>query len=182
MSGTPNPKSTMGNAIKIYLFPALVTILATLIWRDVTEMRSDIKALLAQSNIDKTDIQNLKRDVQVLEQAVFNKKITATSIPPLKDDNKPFDVLSSIIYQEIFTWAKHFIWIVKSEIIMRINFPIQIIFQFYILFLCLFYLDFLKNLHLWAFLNLIFLEEYLRYDLEHIHVLLYFFFLFLLVQ
>lgn len=77
MSGAPTPKNSLGNAIKIYLFPALVTILATLIWRDVTEMRSDIKALLAQSNIDKTDIQNLKKDVQNLETAVFNKKIVA---------------------------------------------------------------------------------------------------------
>ena len=78
MSGVNNPKSSLGNAVKIYLFPALVTILATLIWRDVTEMRSDIKMLLAQSNIDKTDIQNLKRDVQTLEFTVFNKKITAS--------------------------------------------------------------------------------------------------------
>jgi hypothetical protein len=94
MSGLNTPKNSLGNTIKIYLFPALVTILATLIWRDVTEMRSDIKALLAQSNIDKTDILNLKRDVQVLEQAVFNKKITAASVPPLKNDNKPFDLIA----------------------------------------------------------------------------------------
>ena len=70
------PKNSLGNTIKLYLFPALVTILASLIWRDVTEMRSDIKALLAQSNVDKTDIQNLKRDVSfkkdVLE-AIPNK-------------------------------------------------------------------------------------------------------------
>jgi hypothetical protein len=74
MSGIPTPKSSIGNAIKLYLFPVLVTILATLIWRDVTEMRSDVKMLLAQSNVDKTDIQNLKKDVQMLEQAVFNKR------------------------------------------------------------------------------------------------------------
>ena len=86
MSGVPNPKNSMGNAIKIYLFPALVTILATLIWRDVTEMRYDIKALLAQSNIDKTDIQNLKKDMQMLNQAVFNKKIVASVID---DETKP---------------------------------------------------------------------------------------------
>jgi guanylate kinase len=71
MSGAPISKNSMGNTIKIYLFPALVTVLATLIWRDVTEMRSDIKALLAQSNIDKTEIQNLKRDVQILNHEVF---------------------------------------------------------------------------------------------------------------
>jgi hypothetical protein len=73
MSGVNNPKNSLGNAVKIYLFPALVTVLATLIWRDVTEMRTDIKMLLAQSNIDKTDIQNLKRDVQMLNNAVFFK-------------------------------------------------------------------------------------------------------------
>jgi hypothetical protein len=85
MSNVSSPKSSLGNTIKVYLFPALVTILASLIWRDVTEMRNDIKALLAQSNVDKTDIQNLKRDVDKLEQAVFNRKIAANmeSFPKL---------------------------------------------------------------------------------------------------
>jgi len=79
MSVTPTPKNSVGNALKLYIFPVLVTILATLIWRDVTEMRNDVKMLLAQSNVDKTDIQNLKRDVQMLEQAVFNKRVVATT-------------------------------------------------------------------------------------------------------
>lgn len=47
--------------LKIWLFPSLVTILGTLIWRDVVEMKSDIKSLLAQSNVDKTRIDNLER-------------------------------------------------------------------------------------------------------------------------
>jgi len=70
----PTPKSSVANTLKIYVFPALVTILATLIWRDVTEMRTDVKMLLAQSNIDKTKIETLEKDVKSLEQAVFNKK------------------------------------------------------------------------------------------------------------
>ncbi len=63
MSENPISKSSLGNALKLYLFPSVVTILAMMIWRDVTELRSDVKALLAQSNIDKTEIQNLKREV-----------------------------------------------------------------------------------------------------------------------
>lgn len=47
--------------LKIWLFPSLVTILGTLIWRDISEMKSDVKALLAQTNIDKTRIDNLER-------------------------------------------------------------------------------------------------------------------------
>ena len=74
-----SPKQSALNTLKVYLFPTLVTILAMLIWRDVTELRSDIKALLAQSNIDKTKIENLERDVKTLEQAVFNKRITASA-------------------------------------------------------------------------------------------------------
>jgi hypothetical protein len=68
-------KHNIGNAIKVYIFPSLVTILAMLIWRDVSELRSDVKSLLAQSNIDKTKIESLEKDVKMLEQATFNKKL-----------------------------------------------------------------------------------------------------------
>jgi len=63
MSVSPNPKSSVPNALKLYLFPSLVSILAMMIWRDVSELRVDVKQLLAQSNIDKTEILNLKREV-----------------------------------------------------------------------------------------------------------------------
>lgn len=64
-------KSNIINTVKVYLFPSLVTILSTMIWRDVTELRSDVKMLLAQSNIDKTRIDNLQKEVQMLQQKVF---------------------------------------------------------------------------------------------------------------
>jgi hypothetical protein len=73
------PKNSVANAIKIYLFPSLVSVLAIMIWRDVTELRSDVKSLLAQSNVDKTRIDNLTNDVKMLEEAVFNKKTRAHS-------------------------------------------------------------------------------------------------------
>jgi len=68
-------KHNIGNTVKVYLFPSLLSILAMLIWRDVSELRSDVKALLAQSNIDKTKIESLEKDVKMLEQATFNKKL-----------------------------------------------------------------------------------------------------------
>ena len=73
------PKGSMVNTIKLYIFPALVTVISMLIWRDISELRSDVKALLAQSNIDKTRIDNLINDVKMLEEAVFNKKTRAHS-------------------------------------------------------------------------------------------------------
>ena len=53
----PSSKTSMGNTFKIYLFPAMVSVLSMLIWRDVSELRSDVKALLAQSSVDKTKIE-----------------------------------------------------------------------------------------------------------------------------
>jgi hypothetical protein len=73
------PKGSMVNTIKLYIFPALVTVISMLIWRDISELRADVKALLAQSNIDKTRIDNLTNDVRMLEEAVFNKKNRAHS-------------------------------------------------------------------------------------------------------
>jgi hypothetical protein len=79
----------MVTTIKLYVFPALVTVISMLIWRDISELRSDVKALLAQSNIDKTRIDNLINDVRVLEQIIYNKK-TTTSTSWLNIQHDPY--------------------------------------------------------------------------------------------
>lgn len=50
-------------AFKVWIFPSLVSILAMMILNDVSEIKADVKALMAQSNIDKTRIDNLERQV-----------------------------------------------------------------------------------------------------------------------
>jgi len=70
------------NAIKVYIFPTLVTILSMMIWRDISEMRADVKMLLAQSNVDKTKIEQLERTVKSLEMTVFDKKPKANAHYP----------------------------------------------------------------------------------------------------
>ena len=59
------------NAFKVWIFPSLASAMALLIWNDVNEIKSDVKQLMAQSNVDKTRIDNLER-------AVYK---TATSFP-----------------------------------------------------------------------------------------------------
>ena len=49
--------------IKAWMFPGLITALATMLWYDIREIKSDIKLLIAQTNIDKTRIDNLEREV-----------------------------------------------------------------------------------------------------------------------
>lgn len=65
--------------IKAWLFPSLITLLAAIIWNDVKEIKSDVKALMAQSNIDKTRIDNLER-------AIFQSR-PSSNIPSKKDQN-----------------------------------------------------------------------------------------------
>lgn len=55
------------DTIKSNLLPGAVSIIAMFIWRDINELKSDVKELLAQSNVDKTKIENLER-------IIYNKK------------------------------------------------------------------------------------------------------------
>jgi hypothetical protein len=50
-------------AFKVWVFPTLVSLVSLLIWNDVNEIKADVKLLMAQSNIDKTRIDNLERQM-----------------------------------------------------------------------------------------------------------------------
>lgn len=65
------------------------------------EMRNDIKALLAQSNVDKTRIDNLGRQVDLLnEKVLLNNTRTASYIVPSSeedDNNSSFYIINKDI-------------------------------------------------------------------------------------
>ena len=111
MNGTPLPKNSIASSIKLYFFPSLVTILAMLIWRDVSELRSDVKSLLAQSNVDKTEIQHLKKDVDILNQRVFKTPGSTVSLimKSNNDDNESLvvDLDKYFKHEEEFDITKH---------------------------------------------------------------------------
>lgn len=67
------------NAFKVWIFPSLASAMALLIWNDVNEIKSDVKALMAQSNVDKTRIDNLER-VVYKTAASFPTNIPATPV------------------------------------------------------------------------------------------------------
>jgi hypothetical protein len=60
-------------AFKVWIFPSLVSLVSLLIWNDVNEIKADVKLLMAQSNIDKTRIDNIERQ--------FYKAAPSASIP-----------------------------------------------------------------------------------------------------
>ena len=67
------------NAFKVWIFPSLASAMALLIWNDVSEIKSDVKQLMAQSNVDKTRIDNLER-VVYKTAASFPTNIPATPV------------------------------------------------------------------------------------------------------
>lgn len=52
--------------VKAYFFPTVISIVSLMIWHDISEMKTDIKQLIVQSNVDKTRIDNLEREVYKL--------------------------------------------------------------------------------------------------------------------
>jgi hypothetical protein len=81
MCPAPVKNSTVLDKFKLWLFPALVSILATVIYREVLEIRSDVKQLLAQSNVDKTKIELLEQQVKTLNTAVFMQGKSTSALP-----------------------------------------------------------------------------------------------------
>lgn len=77
--------TTVVSSFKIWLFPTMVSIIGVLIWQEISEIKSDVKALLAQSNIDKTRIDNLER-------VLYNKPVSKSENP-----TAPIDPIVSII-------------------------------------------------------------------------------------
>jgi hypothetical protein len=66
-------------AFKVWVFPSLVSLLGIMIWSDVNEVKADVKALMAQSNIDKTRIDNLERQL-------YKPSTTNNPLIPVKDE------------------------------------------------------------------------------------------------
>lgn len=71
-----NPKAV--NAIKEYLAPIFMGIVGLFLWRDISEMRSDVKLLLTQQSADKIRIENVITDVATLKTVVFGEKESDT--------------------------------------------------------------------------------------------------------
>jgi len=89
-------KTTSIEQEKAWLFPTLLTIFGIYVWQDIKEIKSDVKKLMAQSNIDKTRIDNLERIVyqQNTSTSLIEKKSNEF---PSKD--KPLDTYRCILLE-----------------------------------------------------------------------------------
>ena len=85
--------------IKVWLFPTLVAILGTIIWNDVKEIKNDVKSLMAQSNIDKTRIDNLEKRLDFFRSgAVSPASLSQSSFPTAPGPIHPEAMLTKDLY------------------------------------------------------------------------------------
>jgi hypothetical protein len=101
-------KPSVVSTVKLWIFPSLVTILAMMIWRDVNELRADVKQLLAESNSNKAKVENLERQVQQLNQAVFKIPKPIGSIPK-DDNNQRVSTVYAVLNRDEYIIKKKFI-------------------------------------------------------------------------
>lgn len=82
-------------SFKSWVFPSLVSLLGLMIWNDVNEIKADVKQLMAQSNIDKTRIDNLEREVFKVASSFPKKDDESKNHPTLQLavlPNNKFDI------------------------------------------------------------------------------------------
>jgi hypothetical protein len=75
MQKTDNIQKGVISTIKEWAAPSLVAIVGMLVWRDITELRSDVKLLLYEQSANHVKIEMLETDVKELKNQM--KEFTA---------------------------------------------------------------------------------------------------------
>ena len=71
-------KEKVISTVKEWASPMLIGLVGILLWRDITEMRADVKLLLTNQSADRVKIEQLESDVSMLKNYVFS---TSGSLP-----------------------------------------------------------------------------------------------------
>jgi hypothetical protein len=89
-----NSKEEVISSLKEWASPILIGLVGMLLWRDVSEMRSDIKLLLTQQSADKVRIEKLESEVSLLKNYVF---IEHSGNKSSNEDSKSFELSPAIV-------------------------------------------------------------------------------------
>jgi len=64
-------KEKVISSVKEWASPMLIGLVGILLWRDITEMRADVKLLLNNQSADRVKIEQLESDVSMLKNYVY---------------------------------------------------------------------------------------------------------------
>jgi hypothetical protein len=95
------PREQVINILKEWASPVLIGIVGMLLWRDVTEMRSDVKLLLVQQSADRVKIEQLETDMKMLKGYLFTESAKRPALPsqPITEYEKQVAVLKEDGYE-----------------------------------------------------------------------------------
>jgi len=95
------PKEEVISILKEWASPVLIAIVGMLLWRDVTEMRADIKILLTQQSADRVKIEQLEEDVEMLKGVILRSS-ERSSYPetPLPGNPNAWDRSPAILQRD----------------------------------------------------------------------------------
>lgn len=98
---TDYPKEQVISILKEWASPVLIGLVGMLLWRDVTEMRSDVKLLLTQQSADRVKIEQLEDDVKLLKTYVLTPQSSSApaSTPPVKSEERTTAILKDEEYE-----------------------------------------------------------------------------------
>lgn len=97
--------NTIIDQVKIWITPSVITILGTMIWADMQEMKSDIKSLLKESSSQEAKIKSLEQDMNLIKSMYFKRQ---ASIPvPHKEDIPPTYMIPFVKHEETFDITKY---------------------------------------------------------------------------
>jgi hypothetical protein len=71
MTNSSQSQSKIIGAVKEFLAPILLSVVGLFIWRDISEMRADVKLLLVQQSADRVKIENMESDIAMLKSVVL---------------------------------------------------------------------------------------------------------------
>jgi hypothetical protein len=94
------PKEQVISILKEWASPVLIAVVGMLLWRDITEMRSDVKLLLVQQSADRVKIEQLEDDVKLLKTYVLTPaQSSPAQTPPPKSEEKSSAILKDEEYE-----------------------------------------------------------------------------------
>jgi hypothetical protein len=87
-SYSAQPKQEVISVIKEWASPVLIGIVSMLLWRDVSELRSDVKILLTQQSANEVRIQSMEADIAMLKSISFKNHTNDFESERTTDDSR----------------------------------------------------------------------------------------------
>ena len=80
---------TIINKVKAWAAPVLLTGFSFILWQDISEMKTDVKKLVSESEYRRAKEEQMERDITDLKNAVYFGKKSVTSFDMNGKSEKP---------------------------------------------------------------------------------------------